>query len=388
MIALRSARRAVRLGLVAFFRNILPARVVFRFLGLPAGPASLDSLEQIPIHGQSSKSVPPPRTVDEALHGQFVPGSDPYFRSSGWFFERSFIVCVQRGISEATGASFTSSGHVIELGPGLTPDPAIYERLYQPLSRICHIDNTVATLTTFWDSNYFHWLFDVLPRLRLIELAGLKPRWVYAPRRHAFQRDSLQQLGYSADTIIDAATVPHVSARELIVPSLPGTPGVMPEWVCRFLSDRLSIGTTSDGDAARRIYITRAKAKSRRIVNEGHLLRLLERYGFTTATLETMSFAEQVRLFRSATCIVAPHGAGLANLVFCRPGASVIEIHPPQRLNVCYWLLSQQASLMYHYVLGSPGSQGQDIEVDVNKVERTLEGVLYASCAHATVTNR
>lgn len=50
--------------------------------------------------------------------------------------------------------------------------------------------------------------------------------------------------------------------------------------------------------------------------------------GLVVAELESMTFAEQVRLFRGARAIVAVHGAGLANMVFCRPGTTLIEVDP------------------------------------------------------------
>jgi hypothetical protein len=385
MIARHVSWHAIRWAVVGFLRKLLPGRLLFRLLGLPAGTAEVRALQEIPVHGTASKPVPPPKTVDEALHWKFVPGSDPFYRPSGWFFERSFVVPVRHGISRATGVSLTPSGYVIDLGPGLTPPPSTYQEFYRPLARRQHIDDSVVTLTTFWDSNYFHWLFDVLPRLQLVESSGLKPSRIYASLRHGFQRDTLLQLGYTPDTIIDAAVIPHVSATEMVVPSLPGTPGVMPDWVCRFLREKL-LPTTAACDGNRlRIYISRASARNRRVVNEPRLLGLLERYDFMVVRLETLSFAEQVRLFQSAGCVVAPHGAGLANLVFCQRGASVVEILPSQETNLCYWLLSQQVSLTYHYVLGSAGGAANDIEVDLDKLERTLEAALSFSTADAAL---
>ena len=40
------------------------------------------------------------------------------------------------------------------------------------------------------------------------------------------------------------------------------------------------------------------------------------------------SVREQVALFHQADVIVAPAGAALANVLFCRPGAKVIELQP------------------------------------------------------------
>jgi capsular polysaccharide biosynthesis protein len=164
----------------------------------------------------------------------------------------------------------------------------------------------------------------------------------------------------------------------------------MPEWVCNFLRGRLLPATAPTQSSPERIYISREGAQSRRLVNEPRLLEVLARYGFTPVRLETMSFTEQVRLFQSAKCIVAPHGAGLANLVFCEPDASVVEILPSEHTNLCYWLLSQQVSLKYYYVLGSlTGPPVYDIEVDPDKLQSTLNLALHSSATtgrvHVTV---
>jgi hypothetical protein len=41
-----------------------------------------------------------------------------------------------------------------------------------------------------------------------------------------------------------------------------------------------------------------------------------------------MSFSEQVRLFQEAKVIVLVGGASMANLIFCKPGVSVIILYP------------------------------------------------------------
>jgi capsular polysaccharide biosynthesis protein len=54
----------------------------------------------------------------------------------------------------------------------------------------------------------------------------------------------------------------------------------------------------------------------------------MERHGFEIITPGDMSVEEQIAAFRNAEIIVGPHGAGLANLVYCRSGGGtrVIEL--------------------------------------------------------------
>ncbi len=172
----------------------------------------------------------------------------------------------------------------------------------------------------------------------------------------------------------------HVRADRLIVPSLPVMQGNIPAWVCRFLRG-LFPGEPGTAAPIRRLYISRANAPWRRVVNEEETVRVLERAGFEQVRLETMSVAEQASTLAAAEAVVAPHGAGLTNLVFCPPGARVIEIFSPAFVNVLYWGLSRLVDLDYQYVMGVPDARRagaeawdvqRDIRVDVPKLQRAL----------------
>jgi capsular polysaccharide biosynthesis protein len=70
--------------------------------------------------------------------------------------------------------------------------------------------------------------------------------------------------------------------------------------------------------------------------------------GFRKVTLSGMSVSEQCELFSSAEVVVAPHGAGLTNLLFCREGTRVVEIFPPTYINPGYWVLANHLGLEYY----------------------------------------
>lgn len=65
-----------------------------------------------------------------------------------------------------------------------------------------------------------------------------------------------------------------------------------------------------------------------------------------------MSVAEQAVLLASAEFVIAPHGAGLTNLVFCSPGTKVLEIFAPDYLAKHYWIVSNVCGLKHYYLLG------------------------------------
>ena len=61
-------------------------------------------------------------------------------------------------------------------------------------------------------------------------------------------------------------------------------------------------------------------------------------------------------LFHSAAMVVAPHGAGLANIVFSRPGTYVIEgVCPRPKMILCFQRLAVILGLHWHGLLSDGG---------------------------------
>ena len=50
-----------------------------------------------------------------------------------------------------------------------------------------------------------------------------------------------------------------------------------------------------------------------------------------------LTLAEQILAFAGARVIMSPHGAGLANLVFCRADTRVVELFNHAYFNPCFW---------------------------------------------------
>ena len=78
--------------------------------------------------------------------------------------------------------------------------------------------------------------------------------------------------------------------------------------------------------------------------------------------------------------VVAPHGAGLANLVFCEAGTRVVEFFNRAYVNGNFWRLAALRGLDYRPVvaagaepLAQIAAQGrEDIVVDVSAVMRAV----------------
>ncbi|MDA1260927.1 MAG: glycosyltransferase 61 family protein [Planctomycetota bacterium] len=87
-----------------------------------------------------------------------------------------------------------------------------------------------------------------------------------------------------------------------------------------------------DGEAvesADRLFVSRRGARRRLLAAEDDpdFLAVLEELGYQSPSLAGCGLAAQSRIFRGARRVVGPHGSGLANLLFCAPGAAVLELN-------------------------------------------------------------
>lgn len=106
----------------------------------------------------------------------------------------------------------------------------------------------------------------------------------------------------------------------------------------------------------KRIYISRGKASRRRLINENKVLEKLCKEGFKSYFLEDMSIEQQVKLFSEAEAVVAPHGAGLVNIIFCRRAIRILELFPewvsPALTNLAYQDIGRELGHACGYIMG------------------------------------
>ncbi|MEG4959087.1 MULTISPECIES: tetratricopeptide repeat protein [unclassified Microcoleus] len=259
---------------------------------------------------------------------------------------------------------------------------------FPPLKQI---DGSVAVLSGLSGNVYFHWMVDVLPRIELLRLSGrdlAEIDWFLVNScQHQFQRESLRILGIPEEKVLESDRLPHIQATELIVPSFAGYLGWPPGWAMDFLRREFLKGITPSSSYPKRIYISRSKARYRRVLNEEDVVEVLEKFGFVSILPESMSLAEQIAHFYHADVIVAAHGSGLTNTIFCRQGTKVIELVSPHYISHYYWGSSQYLQLEHYFLAGEAfecypirqlmyqNSLTEDILVNLSSLKRMVEVV-------------
>lgn len=349
------------------------------FASRPGGPGHEAGIQYVQLLGVELMTRSNPQSIDGGIHQEFVREAQRVAPAVG-------VAAIPNGrVLTATGAVIASGDYLLaDVSDNfLTENPETNEIfLTTKLPAVQIYDGSVAVLTTFRSNIYYHWLLDTLPRLSLLQQSGMRYEKVVVPAHARFQRESLKLLGIEEARILSDPRV-HLQARNLLVPSLPGVPGNPPSWACEFLRDCFLPHVRHDRPASERLFISRANSGTRRIRNEPALLAALAKRGFERVFLEDLSFLEQVKVFSEARIIVSPHGSGLANLVFCRPEAELIEIFSPNYINVMYWTIANQVDVRYHYICGDgrvSAERGrrvhEDITVDVPRLVAAVDGII------------
>lgn len=232
---------------------------------------------------------------------------------------------------------------------------------YRKISPPEILNGITAVIATTLGSGYSHWLLEELPRLLALETGQCSA--IIAHAAQPYSREAITLHGFKG-RIIDAKRYAHYSCAELLVPSL----GQMTLPTIRALEEFTQPLQSERSLFGEKLYISREKSRRRRVTNEAELWVKLEAQGFQKLHLENHAWQQQIAAFRGAKVIVAPHGAGLANLVFCLRGTRVVEFFNRSYVNGCYWQLAALKKLDYRPVVNS-GDEPLAETLSANRVD-------------------
>lgn len=244
-----------------------------------------------------------------------------------------------------------------ELSLDIQAFPQVRYRRSDTATSATPLDDDVAGAGVWIDAwapggrRFSHWLFDVWPKLEAMKRLGvLDGAGVIANDCGAQLRgETLAALGVEPGRVrlVDRDGVEVEAGRALRIGPLREVL-YTPPWIIEAVrSAFLPAGSPAQG--GRRLYVTRAGASRRRVVNEAALLELARGRGYEPVALETLSLKEAAALMSEAEAVLAPHGAGLANIVFCPPGCRVVEFFS-LHISPEYWLLAARMGLDYAIV--------------------------------------
>lgn len=204
----------------------------------------------------------------------------------------------------------------------------------------------IVVLTKVGASNFYHWMYDVLPRIYLLACSRLPvDKYVVSKDLQPFQFETLRAMGISEDQLIHSGNDFHMEAERLIVPSI----GFGQKWVYHFLrSEFLSV----EPRPTRKLYVSRTQSIGRTLTNEAEVVAILQSLGFETVYPEQHSVSEQAKLFSEAAYVIAPTGSALTNLTFSSHQTKVLELFSPNFIVHDIKRICGYGGLEHHSLMG------------------------------------
>ncbi|KKK39870.1 hypothetical protein WQ57_00860 [Mesobacillus campisalis] len=300
-------------------------------------------------------------------------------------FSKAFVALIPEGRIWGNNGSVISTNNKLLWDVSMEWNGEIPSKhsifMEKKLPGIDYLDETVAVVSFIGCPGFYHWMLDLLPRIHLLNQSGYKiDKYVVNRMTSPVHVESLLALGIPKEKIIETHENLHLKAKNVIVTSIPHRNGY-PKWAADFLHKEL-FPSNKSGNAPNksyeRVYISREDAQFRNVINETEVLELLSKYKFKKITLSNKTLENQADIFREAKIIVAPHGAGLSNLVFS-DNCKVIELYSEQYVAPVFWLLSNHRNLDYYSLIckgGSPPSpidRDDHIQVNIDELKKILK---------------
>lgn len=294
-------------------------------------------------------------TPPEINEFSFPKSFPPWFRREKTFDRRNLYELSDLYVSPRSGLVWLPNGLVVEesLGSlrrimgwqGATKDALLSTKSLE-------IENSTVVCAS---QGYFHWIFEELPRVLYAVDYEPSSRLLLHEDTPSYVIESLRRC-VGAKYVSDAIRVDcPVRVPSLILPAANPYSGFVPVRDIKLLRDstlgREDTSRFLEESGPNILYVSRRGASRRSMTKEKELEGELQRCGVEVIRAETLPFDEQVRRFREADLVVAPHGAGLSNIVWARD-AELLEIFPCSWFNDCYARITRSLGFEYNYLRG------------------------------------
>ena len=205
--------------------------------------------------------------------------------------------------------------------------------------------------------NYAHWTTDQLPLLyyykKKLMVSGV--RLILPKNASSFLLQYLNILQIPRD-FIEFVGVEVIEVEKLIYSSFFSFDAI-PSSVISLIGNFKKEHLINKVDIRKKIFVSRKDTSIRSLLNEDRISQMLSEEGFETIVPGKLTVEQQIDAFHGADCVVGAHGAGLANVMFCRPQTQVIELFPEYTVSPHFWMLASYFGLKYGVIFGTSFDQ-------------------------------
>ena len=210
------------------------------------------------------------------------------------------------------------------------------------------------------DGNYYHWIIDALPRLLLYKIFDVnnERQLLTGNIAHSFQKEILKVCKIPLERCIQCQYPETVSIKQLYLPLLgPQNRTFQPSYSALYAALHNNFGRSifrdfkteswKPGEIGKKIFLIRGSGSHRMVINETEVAQKLYEKGWIIIDCAKLSVSEQVKTFNQSQFIIGSHGAALANISFCRPRSSILEIAFPHWSPPYFQSISKHRDLRY-----------------------------------------
>ena len=224
-------------------------------------------------------------------------------------------------------------------------------------------------------NNYFHFLFDVIARLKLYQQKNSLDEidYFYVPGTYEWQKKIFKTFKIQINRLIDSQKIRHVKADKIIAVDHPWYfKGTMqnevfnvPSWIVKWLREKF-LNMHVKFNCSDKVFIDRSESKFNhcKLQNNDEIINFLKLKGFESYKVGQLDFFQQIYLFNNAKIIIGPHGAAHTNIVFCKPKTNIIEIIPDTHPSKKCSRLSEILNLNYLRIK-TPKLENNNIHGDI-----------------------
>jgi len=239
-------------------------------------------------------------------------------------------------------------------------------KYYKP-SKIVTLKSALVISTPAANRNYYHFMLDMVPKLFMDRNDIDYFDWIIVNgplKDYAFEL--LEAIGLQNKTIVMTNKIAYYVKEAKVIGHI-HVNGYPSEQAISIARRSLLSTFKVKNKGINRLYISRRDSKNRKMLNENELELALTERGYTIVLLSELSLSTQISLFSQSEKIIAAHGAGLSNLVFCKERTSVLEIFNDKHIAPFFHSICSVLNLNYRSIVFKANSRG-DFSVDIDRI--------------------
>jgi len=212
-------------------------------------------------------------------------------------------------------------------------------------------------------NNYYHWLYEILPKLiKINEIIKSSKEYKDKEFILLINKGLFPQILQTIDLCVDfkyklreielydsifCKNIIYCSDFWLSLDNTRFKPSVIDE----FFVDRYAVALVkeqfksfqSDKKPLKKVYLDRKKGP-RSLINDSQIKQIIKKYDFEIVDTSALSFIEQIKLFSETSILIGPAGAAFSNILFMQEDTQAI-IFSPNALATNFYVFQQMADV-------------------------------------------